>query len=156
MPTRFQFDLSPVLQLRERAVDAAREALGQAVHARAEAEGAENRARAALADGLAADGLAADGPTRTAAQFGASSAHRRDLARAVGTAGRTAARLQAEEHGARRALAAALREQEALATLRAEAAADHQARALRLETAALDDLATAGRAARTRTHPTYS
>ncbi|PAP75766.1 flagellar FliJ family protein [Rubrivirga marina] len=143
MPTRpFQFALTPVLQIRERAVDAAREALGRAVDARASAEADVARAEARLEDGLAAGGNG-----RTARQLGHAAAHRGGLARTVAEARRAAERLRADEARARRALADAIRQHEALDGLREEAARDHRLHALRVETAALDDLASAGRAA---------
>lgn len=147
MPTRpFQFALTPVLQIRERAVDAAREALGRAVDARAAAEAA-----VAQAEGRLHDGLAAGAGGRTARQLGHAAAHRDRLARSVAEARRAADRLRADEVRARRALADAIRQHEALDGLREEAAHDHRLHALRVETAALDDLASAGRAA-----PTFS
>jgi flagellar export protein FliJ len=142
MPTRpFQFALAPVLQIRERAVDAAREALGRAVDARAAGESAVRRAEARLAEGLVGGDTG-----RTVHQLGSAAAHRDGLARAVAEARQAAERLRAAEARARRALGDAIRQHEALDGLRQEAARDHRLHALRVETAALDDLATAGRA----------
>ncbi|WP_420456791.1 hypothetical protein [Rubrivirga sp.] len=148
---RFQFALSPALQLRTRAVDAARQALVRAARARAVAEATLARAEADLAGSLAADAS-----PRTARQFGGASSHRSSLARAARSARQTADRLRTDETHARRALATALRAQEALVTLRDQAADAHRVRAHRREIAGLDDLTTAGRAARALTSTSTS
>jgi len=139
----FQFALSPVLQLRERAVEAAQEELGQTVRARAEAEAAVETAAAAFAEHVAAGAKG-----RTVRQLGHAATHRDSLARQLEAARRVADRLRADETRARRALADTLREREALTVLRTEAADAHRANAHRIEVAALDELASAGRAAR--------
>ncbi len=143
---RFQFALSPALQLRRRTVDASRDALARAVRARTVAEAALADAEAALAGSLATDGA-----PRTAGQFGGAAAHRSGLAQGVRSARQAADRLRTDETRARRALATALRAHEALVTLRDEAADAHRVEAHRREIAGLDDLATAGRAARAMT-----
>lgn len=133
---RFQFDLSPVLGLRARAVDQAREALGRAVQARLDAQAALDHARA----------LSATAPTtpQTVAQLGGAAIHRTALARACETAERTLSAARVREQTARRALADAICDHEALLSLRTQAADAHRARALKAEASALDDIAIAG------------
>ena len=135
----FRFPLSPVLQLRERAVEAAREALGAARADRQRAEDALAQAEAALA----AHGGVAGG--QTAHRLQTDAAHRAHLARTRTDAGRALGRLRDAEGQSQRALAAAVRGREALAVLRDQAADAHRADALRAETQVLDDAALAGR-----------
>ena len=137
----FRFPLTPVLQLRDRAVESAREALGAA---RADRRGAE----AALA---AAETAAQAAPTgsQTARSFQAADAHRARLGRARADAERALDGVREAERQVQRRLAAAVRHREALAVLRDQAADAHRAGALRAETVRLDDAALAGRRART-------
>jgi flagellar export protein FliJ len=134
--TVFRFDLDPVLQVRDRAVDAAREALGRAVRERAAQEAALGEVDRALA------ALLASGGAQTVRDFGAVAAHRAEAARSLAGARCALDRRRAAEAAARRALADALRQREALGVLRDEAAAAHRAEAARAEAATLDDLAT--------------
>ncbi len=140
----FHFVLSPVLQLRDRAVESARSALGRSVGARAQAEAVLADAEAALAARLADE----DGGARTVRQLGGAVAYRTGLARAVDAARRDLDRLRVAEQRAQRDLADAFRQREALATLRAEAADAHRAETLRAQTALLDDLALSARSLR--------
>ena len=140
MAASFQFELDPVLQMRERSGEAAREALGRAVRARRLAEAEAARAQAALKP------LAAEALPPTARSFRVAAAYRDERVRAEAEARARVARCQADEDRARRALAEAVLEHEALDGLRSEAATDHRVHRMRTETALLDDLATAGRA----------
>ncbi len=137
----FRFSLSPVLQLRERAVDDSREALGLIRADRRQAE-------SALAEATEAAHRAPTGGG-TAHSLRAAAAHRSTLSRARTDAERALDRLRESERQRQRQLAAAVREREALAVLRDQAADAHRADALRHETARLDDVALAGRRART-------
>ena len=144
MPGRsFRFALDPVLQLRARAVETARVALSRAVQARAEAQAALERAEAALV----AQAEAPPATTHTARSLGGAAVHRVASVWEAADLRRGVERAAAAEARARRALAQTLRAQEALTTLRAEAADAHRARTARAETVALDDLATIRRAA---------
>jgi len=137
----FRFDLDPVLALRERAVEAARDALVRTVRRRADAEAALARAQADHADHLAAPGATA----QTAAQLSGSAAHRHGLSQAVEEARRGVALAATDERRARHALTDALRQREALTLLRTEAVQTHRADALRAEIVAMDDLAAGAR-----------
>lgn len=142
--TPFRFALSPVLQLRDRSVDVARDALGRAVRQRWAGEEALADAEAAVASRLAMDTAGAS----TARQLGGAAAHRESLARMFDTTRKEVVRLREAEQRAQRALATAMREREAIETLRSEAAEAHRTVAHRAEVATLDDLAIAGRSAR--------
>lgn len=142
----FRFDLDPVLRLRDRAVEQARAALGDAVAARTAREASVRQARLALDAMLGAGGR----PSRTVHQIGGAAAHRETLARRLAEGVLDLERAQAHEARAQRALGVATRELEALRTLRAEAAAAHRVRALRTEAAVLDDLAVLGHASEAR------
>lgn len=135
----FRFSLSPVLQLRERAVESAREALGAA---RADRRGAET-ALAEVEAAVATHREMSSG--RTARSLQAAAVHRERLGRACTEAEQALDRLRHAERQTQHALAEAVRGREALAVLRDEAADAHRADALRQETAALDDIALAGR-----------
>lgn len=132
----FQFPLDPVLQLRTRAVDDAREALARAVRARTDAEAALASAETALA----AHGSQA-AVRVTAWDLGGVAARHVVGVRAAGAARRVLDRCRSSETRARRALAETVRAHEAVATLRTEAAEAHRAERARVEGAALDDLA---------------
>ena len=135
--TVFRFDLDPVLHVRDRAVEAAREGLGQAVRARAAQEAALEEVDRALG------ALLASGAGGTVREIGVAAARRDGAARSLAVARRELDRRRAAEVGARRALADALRQREALGVLRDEAAAAHRTEAARTEAARLDSLATA-------------
>ncbi len=140
----FHFALTPVLQLRDRTVEAAQSALGRAVRARLQGEAALAEAEHALQERLSNEATVA----RTVRQLGGIALHRERLARAVEAARHTVARLRDAEQRAQKELAEAVREREALVTLRAEAAADHRTQMMRAETAVLDDLALTARSSR--------
>lgn len=144
--TSFRFALTPVLQMRDRAVEAAQDALGRAVRARRAAE-------VALAAAEAPDAAADAAPPRTVWQLSSASAHREVQASALAAARRALTRAANAEHAARRALGDAVRAHEALLALRAEAADAHRAETARVEGNALDDLALIARAARLATAP---
>ncbi|GAB5537431.1 MAG: hypothetical protein Rubg2KO_36800 [Rubricoccaceae bacterium] len=131
----FRFELAPVLQLRERAVELAQEALGRAIRHRKDRE---NRVRA-VTDTLNAS-LDVDTAPQTVSQLGGAAAHREVLARSLSDALRDLERSQASEEAARRQLGKAMRDHEALKTLRTEAADVHRTEALRSEATRLDDL----------------
>lgn len=137
----FRFALDPVLQLRERAVETARAVLARATQARMDAQAALARAEAAL--------MADPAPlrTQTVRSLGGAAAHRASSVWEAAELRRAVERATASETRARRALAETLRAQEALATLRSEAADAHRADAARAEIVALDDLAAVRRAA---------
>ena len=141
----FRFELAPVLQLRDRAVELAQAELGRAAGVREEREAAVRAATAALNESL---GGAAAGP-RTVHQLGGAAAHREVRARTLAEAIQALDRSAAAEATAKQALAAALRQREALVTLRAEAADAHRVEAIRSDAARLDDIAT-GRVAAAR------
>ena len=141
----FRFALAPVLQLRDRAVERAQAELGHAVDARKSAEAAVREATHALDASL---GGAAGGPL-TVHQLGGAAAHREVRARTLAEAGQALDRCAAAEATAKRALGAALRQREAIVTLRTEAADAHRVEAIRSDAARLDDIAT-GRVASAR------
>lgn len=134
----FRFDLAPVLQLRERAVELAQETLGHATQHRKDCEAQVRTATAALDASLDLSGTA----PRTVHQLGGAAAHREVLARTLSDAIRNLEHSRTAEDTARRQLGEALREREALDTLRSEAADAHRTQRLRSETARLDDLVT--------------
>ena len=134
----FRFELAPVLQLREQAVELAQEALGRAIQHRKEREANVRAATATLDASLDLGGNA----PRTIHQLGGAAAHREELARALSEAIRELELCRTAEATARRQLGEALREHEALNTLRTEAEDDHRAQRLRSETARMDDLVT--------------
>lgn len=138
----FRFELAPVLQLRDRAVELATAALGRAVQARMACEAQVSEATASLNESL--DGH----PTapRTVHQLGGAAAHREVRARTLREAVQSLDRSRAEERRAQRELNRALREREALETLRTEAVDAHRVQALRSEASRLDDLVTTGHA----------
>ena len=146
----FRFELAPVLQLRDRAVERAQAELGRTIDARQQAEAAVREAREALADSM---GDAPDRPL-TVHQLGGAAAHREVRARTLAEAVQALERRTAAEAAAKRALAAALRQREALVTLRTEAADAHRVETIRSDAARLDDIAT-GRVAAGR-HATPS
>ncbi|MEO0557935.1 MAG: hypothetical protein AAF170_07105 [Bacteroidota bacterium] len=133
----FRFELAPVLQLRERAVEVAQNVLAQAIQTR---KASEARVRSATASLDAS--LDVGSEPRTVHQLGGAAAHREGLARALTEAIRDIELSQAAEANARRQLGEAMREREALVTLRAEAVDLHRTEVLRSETARLDDLVT--------------
>lgn len=137
----FRFSLSPVLQLRDRAVESAQTALGAA---QADRRGAE----AVLAQAETAERPAPTGG-QTAHTLRAAAAHRERLDRARTDAERALDRVRETERQVRRTLAVAVRDREALAALRDEAADAHRADALRADVLRLDDVALAGSRART-------
>ena len=141
----FRFELAPVLQLRNQAVELAQAELGRRIDARKEAEAAVRDATEALNASL--DGAAA-GP-RTVHQLGGAAAHREVRARTLAEAIQTLDRRAAAAAAAKRALGTALRQREALVTLRTEAADAHRVEATRSDAARLDDIAT-GRVASAR------
>ncbi|WP_412069070.1 hypothetical protein [Rubrivirga sp. IMCC43871] len=134
--SRFRFPLDPVLRLRERSVDTARETLGTAVATRRTAEAIADRAAQAF------DAALAPTDTTTVAAFGGQAAHRDRLRRAEAATAAAAERALADEREARTALASALRQHQAVDALRDAAAETHRADAARAEIAELDDLAT--------------
>lgn len=133
--SRFHFPLDPVLRLRERSVDTAREALGAAVSARVAAEAHAARAAEAF------DAALVPSDTTTVAAFGGHAAHRDRLRRAEASAVAAFERAQIDESAARTSLAAALRQHQAVDALRDEAAETHRADTARAEIADLDELA---------------
>ena len=143
MPPSFRFALDPVLQLRARAVETAQTALTRAVQTRAEAEAEVARSEASLVTQAAAPPA---GP-QTARALGGAGVHRVASVWAAADRRRALERAVAAEGRARRALAETLRAQEALTSLRTEAADAHRARVARAEVSALDDLATLRHAA---------
>ena len=136
----FRFELDPVLQLRERAVEIAQGALAHAIQHRKDRE-ADVRTATASLDASLDVGTA----PRTVHQLGGAAAHREVPARSLSEAIQDLELSQAAETTARHQLGQALRKHEALNTLRTEAADNHRTQALRSETARLDDLVT-GRA----------
>lgn len=134
--SRFRFPLDPVLRLRERSVDSARETLGSAVGTRRAAEADAARAGQAIGATLAPT------ETTTVAALGGQAAHRDRLRRAEAAALAAAERARIQENAARAALAAALRQHQAVDSLRDAAVETHRADAARAEIAELDDLAT--------------
>lgn len=133
----FRFELAPVLQLRERAVEVAQNVLTHAIQTRRANEVRVRNATAALDASLDVGS-----EPRTVHQLGGAAAHREGLARSLTEAIRDLELSQAAEATARRQLGQAMRDREALVTLRTEAADVHRAEALRSETARLDDLVT--------------
>ena len=143
MPRPFRFALDPVLQLRARAVEIAQAALARAVQTKAEAEAALARSEASLAT----QAEAPPATSQTARSLGGAAVHRVASVWEAADRRRVLERAVAAESRARRALAETLRAQEALTSLRAEAADAHHARVARAEVSALDDLATLRHAA---------
>lgn len=136
----FDFALTPVLDLRARAVETARAALAEAVRARSAAEDAVAQADAQLAESLVVPEV------RTARHLGGAALHQTSLAQAADAARQALARAVADERAARRTLAKVMCDHQALLSLHHAAADTHRVRALRAEAAVLDDLALAGRA----------
>ena len=136
----FRFSLAPVMTLRDRAVEAAQHALGATVARRRAAQEAVERTSHERSPSTPASG--------TVQSLRAAASHRECLARARADARRALDQARDAEARQRKALAAAVRDREALAALRETAAGAHRQDALRAETATLDDLALASRHAR--------
>lgn len=119
--------------------------LGEAIDHRKAQEARVRTATAAL-DAT----LGVDAAPRTVHQLGGAAAHREVLARSLSEAIRDLEHSRVAEDAARSQLGQALREREALDSLRSEAASAHRTERLRTEAARLDDLVT-GRAR--PTHP---
>ncbi|MGB3544471.1 hypothetical protein [Rubrivirga sp.] len=129
----FHFNLSPVLGLRNRAVEQARAQLGRAIRERVDAQASLDHARSL--------GNAAPSRAKTVAQLGGATIHRTALARARHAAEQALRAAEVREGNARRSLADAICNQEALLSLRAQSAEAHRARADRAEASVLDDIA---------------